>query len=295
MEQTAKSLAPFLGVETGQTCWLFGKGGSLDCFDFSAAGDLRAAINDVAAVVPNCKYGFANDDTKPWADLYADFENPDFVLFQPWRVAITGTEPPCNRVVFADYCELPIARTPSPILNEGLTIGRGTISSVVQILYIMGVSKIICVGIDGDYSHASRAQWRTTLNNDHRRTYQEYRDWFIHGAIALGIEVEFWNEEPTKIKGGHMQIRVTKNTFFRGVSIEAGMTLILPEPEAREIIEARCAIAIAEEKAKGERLKAKGEEKEEKAKGERLKAKAESEQPPVAKKRARSRKAKPAA
>lgn len=283
MEQTAKSLAPFLGEEAGRTCWLFGKGGALDCFDFNQAGELRAAINDVAAIVPGCKYGFANDDTKPWADLYATVDNPDFTLFQPWRVAITAHEPPCKRVVFADYCELPIARTPSQILEEGLTIGRGTLSSVVQILYIMGVTRIVCVGIDGDFTHAKRAQWRTTLDNAHRRTYGEIRDWFISAVIALGIEVVFWNEDPTKIKGGHMQIRVTKSTFFRGVSIEEGMLLTLPEPDAREIVNAGCAIVLAE--AGGER-----------AEGERLKAKEEQPPAPPAKKRTRrTRKTKAAA
>lgn len=229
----SQPLTGFLGKHAGEVAWLFGKGPSLDLFDFKDAGPIRAAVNDVAAIVPGCRYGFANDDTADWADLYRN-TGKDFVLFQPWRIAKTATVPPCKWHVFADRADDDLWHLPArEKAVQGLGVGNGTISSAIQIFQIMGIRKVVCVGIDGGQKHASRNQWRTRLQNDHWRTYARIRQSFIVRARELGIELEFFGAGKTpEQKRGNMKILIVRNTASKGITFAEGEVVELEESEA---------------------------------------------------------------
>lgn len=237
------SLARFLGCHAGETAWVFGKGASLDRFDFSEAGALRCAINDVAAAVPDVVYGFANDDTNDWNDVYAPLQS--FVLFQPFRTALRASVPPCERVCFDDHPEdtHPVRRSAESLSVDGLTRGPGTLSSVVQILHLMGVSRIVCVGIDGNQTHATRHPWRTTLMNEHWKRYSLFRSWLMTACELYGISLTFWGSQNNKhTPNGNMIVKILSSTFCNGELLAAGDIVELNPQDAADLLAMRMAV-----------------------------------------------------
>jgi hypothetical protein len=192
-----RTLSDFLNVHSGETAWLFGKGPSLDRFDVHTAGRLRCAINDVVLYVPDCTYCFANDGISLWYDLYRSEEH---ILFQPRRILTEITHqapaPACERIIFDDAGpSLQGRETPARLLRHGLATLHGTAGSALQILCIMGVRHIICVGFDGGSARADRP-WRVPLKPTAAQDYADIRRDFIHAAATLGVSIEFYGEPP---------------------------------------------------------------------------------------------------
>lgn len=214
-----RTLKDFMGVHAGETAWIFGKGPSLDAFDMAQAGPLRCAINDVVRYVPGCIYGFANDSVAAWKDVYAAGQ----VLFQPLRLEhdmhAARCEVDAERVWFADgYEPERMAWTREQLADRGLAVRRGTLGSAEQILHVMGVKKIVCVGIDGGGRHAAK-EWRTELRHDHAADYNGIRDAFITAAHLHGIEVEFFGAatNDSQLINGMKVIKATSNILVEGV------------------------------------------------------------------------------
>jgi hypothetical protein len=241
----AQPLVEFIGKHQGETAWLFGKGPSFDGFDFSQAGALRCGINDVAAHVPGCIYGFAHDEVTGWADLYDGL--PGFTLFQPFRTVINEeSAPPCHRVVFDDAESFSWSQTREQAARDGLVIGSGTLSGALQILWIMGVSKIICVGIDGGQSHATSVQWRTALQNEHYKLYDRIRTEFISRASQLGVQVQFWGAASPSQQRGNMKIMMKRSVWAGNLPLKEGASYELTESTAKELINMGAALHVAE-------------------------------------------------
>lgn len=219
----ARTLKDFLGIHSGRTAWIFGKGPSLDSFDMNDAGAIRCAINDVVRYVPNCTYCFSNDAVNAWSHLY----KPEHVLFQPARVYSDGflkaeVPPAAELVTYPDiHDDSRLAWSREMLATEGLTIRRGTLGSALQILHIMGVAEIVCVGIDGGGSHANK-QFFTRLRNDHAQDYNAIREAFILAAKILGIRVQFWGLPQEARPNGFMLIKITEPCFVRGVAYSPG-------------------------------------------------------------------------
>lgn len=232
-----RELRDFLNLHAGETAWLFGKGPSLDRFDMALAGPLRVAINDVVRYVPGCRYGFANDSVERWAEFY----QPGQVLFQPLRVLhdIHAGKPPlaCERVWFADDWDddrlvWPIER----VAEHGLTVRRGTLGSAGQLLRLMGVAKVVCVGIDGGGQHAARS-WRTELRTDHAPEYSSIRAHFIHACRLSGLPVEFHGADLSQqLPDGMKTIKVIENILVGGIHCCSGAIIEQPPHIADQLV-----------------------------------------------------------
>lgn len=232
-----RTLRDFVGLHRGETAWLFGKGPSLDRFDLSSAGSLRCAVNDVVRYVPGVKYCFANDGVLPWVDLY----DSAHVLFQPARTLDDASMAnpssfPCELVRFENVADTRIAgRTVDDLIARGLAMRHGTIGSAVQILHIMGVSKIVCVGIDGGGGHAKQ-DLRSEPSPD--CIYTEIRSRFISAATMLGIEIEFAGA-PAEVRrtDGKIQVLITQAVIAGGRANCDGDLVALDAGEASELIQ----------------------------------------------------------
>lgn len=263
-----RALKDFINLHRGETAWLFGKGPSLDSFDMSAAGPLRVAINDVVKEVPGCLYGFANDSVEAWAHVY----RPEHVLFQPLRLHhdIHARDIPvaAERIWFADDWDSErLAWSPERLAADGLCVRRGTLGSAGQILRVMGVSRIICVGIDGGGTHASRP-WHTRLRHDHATDYNSIRDAFITACRIAGIEVEFFGADlSSQLSNGMKTIKIIETCLVAGLHrcageiydetplvadelVQSGRAVFWQKPtevEAAPVIETAAAAPVAEQ------------------------------------------------
>lgn len=233
---------------------MFGKGPSLNTYDFSQAGDIRCAINDVAGIVPNCTYAFANDAINDWDDVY----QPQTILFSPQRTysdkffEAERSKTCSEHVLFYDrhdnHTKLLKTATPDSLLRDGLVIRRGTLGSAIQILWIMGISKIVCVGIDGGGQHSSRAEWRTRLRNLHAMDYNAIRDAFIEAAGWLCIELEFHGCK-TLMRNGKMKIKIIKQTFVGDGVGWVGKTYEVNPGEGNLLVASGKAVVVKDDEA----------------------------------------------
>lgn len=233
-----RTLRDFVGLHRGETAWLFGKGPSLGRFDFGSAGPLRCAVNESVRYVPAVTYCFANDGVLPWVDLY----DSTHVLFQPARTlrdasALNPSAWPCELISLEDIPDTRIAgRTVDDIVSRGLAARHGTIGSAIQVLYVMGVAKIVCVGIDGVGGHAE-LDFRSDPSPD--CIYAEIRSRFISAATMLGIEIEFAGCEPEiQCAPGMMSVLITRGCIAGGRCTVDGGLVTLERAEALELIAA---------------------------------------------------------
>lgn len=238
-------LADFLGMHAGETAWMFGKGPSLDAFDMAEAGPLRCAINDVVKVVPACTYCFARDPVARWAHHY----RPEHVLFQPAAINndihAIKSKLPCERIWFADERNDWRERLAWPaerMAAEGIAVLAGTLGSAEQILRIMGVGRILCVGIDGGGQHAGLTKWDTRLRADHAIDYNNIRNDFRMACELHGIEMAFFDPESRTFTNGMKTVRILSNTFCRGQPLSAGQVLDLPPLDADALMAAGRAV-----------------------------------------------------
>lgn len=233
-----RTLKNFLNIHAGETAWIFGKGPSLDSFDMATAGPLRCAVNDVVRYVPDCRYCFANDPVNDWAHLYA----PDHVLFQPSRTLGDGFLNPtrdhrAELVTYEDlHCDERLTMSREQLADGGLSIRRGTLGSVIQILHIMGVREVVCVGIDGGGRHADK-QFLTRLRANHAEDYNAIREAFILAAKIMGIRVRFHNApDSTTQENGLMLIKITDSTLVAGRHYSAGEIIEALPSDAQLVI-----------------------------------------------------------
>ena len=238
------SLAPFLNRHAGETAWLFGKGPGLNTFDLSQAGPLRVAINDVAAHVPDVRYCFSNDGVANWRDIYA----PGPVLFQPVRAlgefdSTKKDAVACEVVTYRYDWDDELLFQPRERLAECLAVRRGTLGSALQILHIMGVAKVVLVGIDGGNAHAEGYAWRTRLRREHWKDYNAIRDGAIDAAELLGITLHFHNPTHTMEQDGKVWVKITRNCFAGGVPYGVNQLVKLNPKVAGELVSIGSAVS----------------------------------------------------
>lgn len=235
------SLAPFLNKHAGETAWLFGKGPSFSNFDFSTAGPLRVAINDVADHVPDCVYCFANDGVERWCDAYREGQ----ILFQPERALAEFDSRgaiDCDVVTYEDVYEDDRMAMGRQALAEHPAIRRGTLGSALQILHVMGVGEIHLVGIDGGGSHAPGIKWRTRLRNDHRKDYNAIRNAAIDAADLMGLTLHFHNTKEIMSNNGKLYVKFTRNAMVQAEPYSQGEIASFNPRQCEELISARAAI-----------------------------------------------------
>lgn len=229
------TLADFIGKHTGATCWLFGKGPSLDLFPMESAGPLRASINDACVVVPSCRYAFANDGIQKWIHHLTD----SITLFQPARAlkefdsARASLTSPV--VVYQDDYGDRITTDPAK-LAQCMRIRRGTVCSALQVLFLMGVSNVVMVGFDGTGTHSKAAAWSNRIRNDSAKEYAGIKDAAIETAEELGLTLKFFTEPNTNMENGKIKVTITRSCFVAGQPITAGQTIEVIPIIARQLI-----------------------------------------------------------
>lgn len=238
-------LNDYIDRHSGQEAWIFGKGPSLDSFNFDLAGPIRVGINDLVGVVPGCLYGFSNDRIDQWFDMY----HKGHTLFIPKRTADYYKKwPACEVVVFEDhhgYDKDYLTKSKAELCKE-LQLRPGSLGSAMQVLHIMGIKRFMCVGIDGGNNHAKGHKWRTDLWNEHYKQYNEIRTKLIEGAEQLGIEVQFW--KGTQMKDGYKTVHIKSNILVRGIHYEGGMVVELKEKDARDVVGAGRGVIVPNRK-----------------------------------------------
>jgi hypothetical protein len=238
-----QTLQDFIGIHAGQTAWLFGKGPSLsqDSIDAAiSAGGILCAINETAGIIPGVQYGFANDDVAPWVNIYSRL-SPSFRLFQPRRTSLSGAIPECRRISFDDSADIDATQATPTELSFKLQIGPGTLSSVIQILWIMGFSRVICVGIDGGQERSTIAEWQSDPARANH--YNEIRSWASRLAHFLNFPLLHFSTDRT-LTHSEMKIQVTRNVFSNGTPLQAGETVELSDADAQELIGMGAAIMV---------------------------------------------------
>lgn len=251
------SLKDYTGAHEGATAWVFGKGPSLATFEMDTAGPLRLAINDVIAHIPGATYGFANDGVGRWADAY----KPGQVLFQPSRCLheYDSTRPgavACKVVTFVDdYAEERLALPPAE-LAECLDIRRGTLGSLLQIAYIMGIKSMHLVGVDGGNTHAPGFVWKTRLRAQHYKDYNSIRSGAIETADLLGITLHFHTKHREIMQDqGKIRVTFTRSSAVSAQHYDKGTTASFPPVVAEELIQAGAAILEAGQAAPAKEVK----------------------------------------
>lgn len=232
-------LGSFLNRHSGETAWVFGKGPSLQGFDFSKAGKIRLAINDVIQRVPSCLYGVSCDSAERWVDVYKAGQ----VLFQPRRIAREFDprgKAACEVCFFNESPEPARISEGRESIAESLAVLRGSLGAALQILHVMGIAKVICVGIDGGNSHAP-GDWRTTLKRDHFKAYNAIRDCAIRSAPIMGIELLFVTENQT-MSDGLKTIKLLRSCFADGEPLTEGEIKAIAPKTAQELIDLGSAI-----------------------------------------------------
>jgi hypothetical protein len=237
------SLAPYIDRHAGETAWVFGKGPSLKFFDFSTAGKLRFAINDVIAHIPDCSYGFANDGVARWRDVYRAGQT----LFQPLRAMqefdSRNGSVACDVVTFEDTHNQHILTSCVEDHAQSLSIQPGTLGSALQILRIMGIRTIHLVGFDGGGQHAAGFAWRTRLRADHARDYDQIKHAAILSAQIMGLTLTFHNE-PIMDHSETKTVKFTRSVFAECNPYSIGEIAQFTPKIAGELVAAGAAIFV---------------------------------------------------
>lgn len=170
------SLHSFLDRHCGRGAVLYGSGPSLEVAladeDAIPVDVLHCAVNETALKLDRVDYVFANDVQHWVAELPASV-----TLFHPRRTACGPAQ--CNVCAFDDAADASrLTALPESLARSGLFAGEGTINSAIQVLAIMGIEEVLCVGIDGDHA-----------------PYDRLRKRFEAHAARLGVELYFYGEE----------------------------------------------------------------------------------------------------
>lgn len=198
-------LAQFRDRHLGETAWLFGKGPSLDPFLdgghlaplIHRPGHVLCAVNENVRDIVTAPYAFASDNCSRWQHLYP----ADVVLFQPRRILSEDVREPvanpkCQTLFFDEIPPVEpygrLAQGPGFWLEHGLATLPGTITAALQVLCIMGIRCIVCVGIDGGEARAQR-DWFTLPLAPGVSSYDEIKSAFIKAASVIGTELLWWS------------------------------------------------------------------------------------------------------
>ena len=240
------TLADFIGKHEGETCWIFGKGPSLDAFPMESAGSLRFAINDVCAAVKGCAYVFANDGVQKWRNHLTENQT----LFQPSRALREFDSQrhgsiKSELVIYDDESKDGIT-TDLDELSKCLRIRRGTVCSALQVAFLMGVTTVVMVGFDGTGGHSKAAEWSNRIRTTSSMEYTAIRDDAVKLANELGIAIQFFNTNQTIMENGKIRIKITRNCFANGQPMTVGETVDMIPKTARELIACHSAVLSTE-------------------------------------------------
>jgi len=153
-----QTITELLDVHKGEEAWIFGKGPSLDRFDFALAGALRICINESLAIVDSPTYFFAHDEG-PIERVASNWPHRCRAILQPVRGdwAVRCGIPMSDVFTYekrdrdVEVLDWPAAKIAQRARLIGLT---GTVHSALHFCRLIGVSSVVFVGMDGRGGYA---------------------------------------------------------------------------------------------------------------------------------------------
>jgi hypothetical protein len=186
-----RTIGGFCGKHAGDTAYVFGKGPSLDTFDMTLAKGPRVCINESALVVPCPTYFFAHD------------EKPISRVASMWPERCTAILEP-SRAQYAVKCGLPedaiavyglrhgdisvLGLTRDEVARRNVLYAKlGTVHSAIHFCHLIGVSRVVMVGFDGQGGYAASLRVTSAGWN-----HAQIRTHAIEILDMLDIKHEFW-------------------------------------------------------------------------------------------------------
>lgn len=181
-------LAEFKDRHAGATALLFGAGPGLATWmnvrPEIAPGTVVAAVNELpiflrARGVP-VHYAFAEDPTDHFAPVL-----------------------PADVPLFLGACavrESRLGNRRSPLdIPTDFGASRGSVILAARVLHVMGVARIVAVGIEGTRERCSDVPWISPPSLDRGASYRIIREKFTTECARLGLALEFWAPAPAEV------------------------------------------------------------------------------------------------
>ena len=147
-----QSIAELLHKHEGEEAWLFGKGPSLDGFEFDLAGPLRICINESLLIVPAPTYFFAHDEV-PIQRVAAQWPASCRAILQPVRGSrAERCGIPSDSIFTYEKRERELAILdwpPEKLAQKACLLGlTGTAHSAIHFCRLIGATSLVFVGMD---------------------------------------------------------------------------------------------------------------------------------------------------
>ena len=154
-----QTIAELLGKHPHEEAWIFGKGPSLDRFDFATAGPLRICINESVLTVPGATYFFAHDEL-PIQRAAAAWPMRLSCHLAAGSSQLRGNKRHSGRLRFLPTQNVSVNLelldwSPEKIAQKSSLLGlTGTVHSAIHFCRLIGVSSVVFVGMDGTGGYA---------------------------------------------------------------------------------------------------------------------------------------------
>lgn len=162
-------------IKIGKTVWLFGKGPSLDTFDYSTCGNYRVCVNETVLTVP-----------EPYLFVGSDYNVQDRVISSPVMKNVIA----CRKEQHVQY-EYPKMY----LWRYGREVQRiaGTAETAIQLCHYFGAKRFYMVGFDSidHISGYSRSISRIGAEGQTDDNYSRINHSLLETIQRLGVKV-FW-------------------------------------------------------------------------------------------------------
>lgn len=153
-----RTIAELLNKHVDEEAWIFGKGPSLDGFDFARAGALRICINESLLIVPEATYFFAHDEV-PIERVSGKWPAKCRAILEPRRgewAMHCGISADSIFIYDKRECDLDVLNwSAEQIALKGCLLGlTGTAHSAIHFCRLIGAASICLVGMDGGGGYA---------------------------------------------------------------------------------------------------------------------------------------------
>lgn len=208
----------------GEEAWVFGKGPSLDVFQFENSGTLRICVNESLRAVPQPSYFFAHDEG-PIRNVAGDWPDGCNAILQMERAILAAKCGIPERSIFVyekRYCDNAVRdMEPEAIARHGCLYGNsGTMHSAIHFCRLIGATRITMVGFDGSGGYAKKI----ALTDGGAEHFRIRRD-SIALLDALGIPYEFLVPQFARdqVKFRTILVNYERRTKERAIAPQLGM------------------------------------------------------------------------
>lgn len=157
-----ESIAKLWEVHAQQRVFIFGKGPSLDAFDFSQNNGVRMCVNESLKSVNNCDYFFAHDE-KPIQNVAADWPKDCKAILEHPRAEL-ARECGISEEAIYTYTKVRGDNAVRDLNADGIARqaklygNSGTVHCAIHFCRLIGAAHVTLVGFDGAGGYAESLQ-----------------------------------------------------------------------------------------------------------------------------------------